>query len=110
MEVLWFVGFIVIVIGLFAFSYFVKRDASFEGDVVDKEVRSQMDHNDGFSTDFHYLKIKTTTGTIKSWQVKKSEYDSTVIGDHVVKVKGQSHLTITSKTAPPSAPIDAPKV
>lgn len=104
------IGIFVIAIIIVIVGYFVRRDESFEGEVVDKETRTQMDHDGGFPSEFHYLKIKTTAGAVKSWQVKKAIYESTMIGDHVVKVKGQSQLTVSSKSAPPNVPVDAPKV
>ena len=105
---------IAVIIGGAAAFYWHRREEVFEGNVIDKEVRTITDNSNPNNTmrmtrEEYYIKIQTTAGKDISWSVSPAKYQIIKVGDHVTKPKGTTDLAVTpSVPQPPATPSATP--
>ncbi len=101
----------VVVFGCIIFSYIYRRTESFEGVVVDKDVRENINNtmpnrsggitlgatNGGNVTHQYMLKVKTDAGKTIHYQVSEGKYQLINIGDRVSKRSGTTDVEVTQK-------------
>jgi hypothetical protein len=110
------------IMGTFVAVYFHRRSETFDGEVVDKDVQEVVENsnynqpsrgitfslsgnnNQGDVTHTYMVKIKTSAGDTKTWQVSQGKYEIINIGDHVIKPSGTTDLQVTAKTGQQANP------
>jgi hypothetical protein len=109
-----FIGVIVILVIVVAVILVViikKREVSFDGQVIDKNVQeydllnldnkppmnngNNISNGNSIAHDY-FVKVETTNGKTINYQVPALTYETINIGDRVSKQKGKTKLVITS--------------
>ena len=109
------------VIAVLIYSAIRRREVSFEGEVIDKNIVETVQTNDmqgvnngtginlgnmqGKMTHTYKIKVKDNSGKVINYKVSQGKYEIIEIGDRVSKPKGTTDVTIldSSKTNNPAS-------
>ena len=109
------------VIAVLIYSAIRRREVSFEGEVIDKNIVETVQTNDmqgvnngtginlgnmqGYVTLTYKIKVKDNSGKVINYKVSQGKYEIIEIGDRVSKPKGTTDVTIldSSKTNNPAS-------
>ncbi len=109
------------VIAVLIYSAIRRREVSFEGEVIDKNIVETVQTNDmqgvnngtginlgnmqGNVTHTYKIKVKDNSGKVINYKVSQGKYEIIEIGDRVSKPKGTTDVTIldSSKTNNPAS-------
>lgn len=107
---------ILVAIGVGAYSFTKRRDMSFEGVVLDKNMQENVvnntvgqpqqqgivigGNNQAAVTHSYSIRVNTATGEVVSYSISSGMYETIKIGDRVSKAKGSTDIPIVSSGQP----------
>lgn len=113
------IGIFVVVGVVLIVSYVRRRGESFEGTVIDKDVRENINSNNNFNqtsgirfgnsgtvTHEYMIKVQTDAGKTIHYKISEGKYEIVKIGDRVSKHSGTTDIEIVqATTTPPTTPV-----